>query len=189
MAPVALVLAGGAIGWRKVADVGDDVTNYDIRGDHLYLMTHKGASRYKVTQLGSLRFGRDCGDRDGNVPADATVIQSIGVAKDALYVRGISAGLAQLRKLPYATDGTLGNITGVPLPFAGTMENFTTDPRNSGAYFELSSWTKPRLVYALDGAGTIASTGPPNRRISTPRVTSRRDRSRARAASWCRYRL
>src|ERR1700730_4688368 len=33
--------------WRKIADVGDEVTGVDIHGDHAYLLSHHEASRFK----------------------------------------------------------------------------------------------------------------------------------------------
>src|SRR5262249_48570076 len=44
-------LAGAKTPWRKVVDVDDDVTRFDIRGETLYLLTHKDASRFKVVTL------------------------------------------------------------------------------------------------------------------------------------------
>jgi prolyl oligopeptidase len=34
--------------WRKIADVGDEVTSFDIHGDHVYLLSHHEASRFKI---------------------------------------------------------------------------------------------------------------------------------------------
>lgn len=159
VAPVSAVLAGGTIPWRKIADVADDVTGFDVRGDHIYLQTHKNASNYKVTVLDMSLADSTAATAKTLVPAGASVIASIGVAKDGLYVRGIHGGPAELRKLPWRADGTTGAIEQVALPFAGSMNDFATDPRVAGANFSLASWTRPLLVYALAGGGTIADTG------------------------------
>ena len=47
MAPVS-ALASKRIPWKKLCDVDDDVTSFDGRGDDLYLLSHRDASRYKV---------------------------------------------------------------------------------------------------------------------------------------------
>ncbi|HEY6929551.1 MAG TPA: hypothetical protein VJA66_07735, partial [Thermoanaerobaculia bacterium] len=44
-------LAGASTPWRKIVDVEDAVTRIDVRGETLYLLTHKDASRFKVVTL------------------------------------------------------------------------------------------------------------------------------------------
>jgi prolyl oligopeptidase len=158
VAPVAAVLAGNRIPWRKIADVDDDVTSFDVRGKIAYLLSHKDASRFKVTAL-------DLSDRQATaataatiVPEGTGVIQQIAVASDALYVRGIDGGPAQLRKLPWA-GGTVGPSADVALPFPGTLDEFATDSRAPGAVLGLAGWTKPLLIYSLTADGTLADTG------------------------------
>ncbi len=46
-APPAAV-AGSQTPWRKLLDVDQDVTSADVRGNDIYLLSHHGASRYKV---------------------------------------------------------------------------------------------------------------------------------------------
>jgi prolyl oligopeptidase len=159
VAPVGAVLAGGTIPWRKIADVDDDVTSYDIRGDRMFVLDHKGASNYQVSQLDLSQPAATAATAPTIVPAGAGVIQQVAVAKDGLYVRGIEAGPAELRKMPFASDGSLGAIVPVTLPFAGTIDEFATDPRVDGATLALSSWTHPALVYALSPSGTLTDTG------------------------------
>ena len=159
VAPVAAVVAGGSIPWRKIADVDDDVTNFDLRRNFAYLLTHKDAPRYKVTALDLSRPDATAASAITIVPASDGVIEQVAVASDALYVRGILGGPAQLRKLAWKPDGSVGAIAGVPLPFPGTLDEFSTDARIPGAVLGLASWTKPLLVYALDRTGTLADTG------------------------------
>src|SRR6202795_2216640 len=37
--------------WRKIADVGDEVTGFDIHGDHVDLLSHHEASRFKILSV------------------------------------------------------------------------------------------------------------------------------------------
>lgn len=173
VAPIAALFSGGQIPWRKAFDVDDDVTSLDVRGDIAYLLTHKGASRYEVTSLDLADPNATAANASVVVPAGAGVIQQVAVAADALYVRGISGGPAQLRKLPWNADGTPGSIETVALPFAGTLQEFAVDARADGAALGLVSWTKPLLVYALDARGQLTDTGirtPPD--IDTSAYTS-----------------
>ena len=159
VAPVAAMVSGGTIPWRKVADVDDDITSFDLRGNTAFLLTHKDAPRYKITALDLGRPNATAADATTIVPAGEGVIQQVAVARDALYVRGILGGPAHLRKLAWNPDGTTGTIVDVPLPFPGTLDEFSTDPRIRGAILGLASWTQPLLIYALDTAGTLADTG------------------------------
>ncbi len=155
VAPTATLGASATIPWRKVADVDDAVTSFDISGSTLYLLTHKNASRYKVTSLDMSRTDETAANASTVVPASDMVIQQIAVARDGLYVRGIVGGLARLRKVPLAG----GTASDVRLPFDGTLGEFATDPREPGAVLGLTSWTKPLLVYTLDAGGGLADTG------------------------------
>jgi len=157
--PLTALLAGGTIPWRKIADVDDDVTGFDVRGDKLYLLSHKDAPNYKVAVVDLAQPAATAATATTIVPQGAGVILGVAVAKDALYVRGIKAGPAELRKLPFGADGALGPIAPVPLPFAGTLGDFTTDARVDGATFGFATWTRPLLVYALDANGMLADTG------------------------------
>jgi len=179
VAPVKDVVAGAAIPWRKVADVDDDVTGIDFHGTTLYMLTHKDASRYKVTAIDMSRPDQTAANAVTVVPAGDNVIQQVAAAGDGLYMRGILGGIATLRRVPFVTttSGPTNQIVAAPtditLPFAGTLREFATDPRVPGAALGLVSWTKPLLIYSLDVQGTITDTGirkPPN--IDTSNYTS-----------------
>jgi prolyl oligopeptidase len=159
VAPVAALTASGSIPWRKIADVSDAVTGFDVNGSTLYLQSHKNASRYKVTTIDLSDTGQTAANATTIVPTSEIVIQQIAVAQDGLYVRGILGGIANLRRVPLAASGASSAVSEVKLPFAGTLQEFTTDPRVPGALIGLVSWTKPLLVYALDANGALADTG------------------------------
>jgi len=165
VAPVAAVAGGGRIPWRKIADVEDDVVSFDVHGSTAYLVTHKDASRFKVTALRLDDPNATAATAVTAVPAGQGVIQQVAVASDALYIRGINGGPAQLQKLRWSSDGSPGPVTDVALPFAGTLADFVTDARAPGAVLGLTTWTKPLLVYGLDAQGKLADTEirkPPN---------------------------
>lgn len=147
------------IPWRKIVDIPDAVTGFDLRGDTIYLLNHKGASHYQVAALDLSQPNAVATTAKTIVPASTAVIQQVAVAKDALYVRGILGGLAQLRKLPWSAGGTAGPIANVALPFAGTMAQLATDPRIDGGVVGFASWTRPLLFYQLAPSGTLADTG------------------------------
>lgn len=158
-APARAVLAGGTIPWRKVADSSDDVIGYDVRGNSLYLQTHKDALRYKITSIDLSDTSAVAANAPTIVPEGPSVIQAIGVAHDALYIKGIDAGLATLRKLPWSSDGRPSTAANIALPFSGSVDDLALDPRVDGAVIGLTSWVKPKQIYFVDAAGTVADAG------------------------------
>jgi prolyl oligopeptidase len=172
VAPRDAVMGSGPVPWRKIADVDDAITGFDIKGSSIYLLSHKGASRYKVLALDLSGPGGTAASAKEIVPASDIVIKNVAVASDGLYVTGLLGGLGNVRKLPFNADGSTGPITDVRLPFDGTL-GFVTDSQSPGAVFELESWIKPLQIYALDASGTATNTGirkPPN--IDTTAYTS-----------------
>jgi prolyl oligopeptidase len=132
--------------WKKVADEGDEVTHADVRGDDIYLLTHKDASRYKVVRasLASPDFGK----AEVVVAAGEAVLTNLGVAKDALYVQQLDGGIGRVLRVPFAGGGAKP----VPLPYEGAVAEFVVNPQEPGLLMKLTSWTKPQLWYSYDPA-------------------------------------
>ena len=138
--------------WKKVADDSDDITNLDLHGDDLFLVSHKDASRYKVlrTSLSS----PDLAKATLVVPPSEVVVVNISAAADGLYVQNLDGGIGRLRRLTYGS----GNIESVKLPFEGAIQSLVTNPMEKGAWLELTSWTKSPLWYALNANSEIEDT-------------------------------
>ena len=158
-APASALAAGGTIPWRKIVDVEDSVTGYDVHGNSLFLLTHKDAPTFRVTMLDLSKPGATAANAPTVVAASALVIKQVAVAKDGLYMLGIVNGIARIEKAPWNPDGTLGALVDVPLPFKGSLADFAPDPRADGAVLRLASWAKPSRIYTLGGGGTLADTG------------------------------
>jgi len=140
--------------WKKVADEADAVTGFDVHGDSLYLLSHKDASRFKVLRT-SLE-NPDLAHATAVVPASDVVIVGISAVSDALNVQDLDGGIGRLRRLPY--NG--GAIQSLKLPFEGAIQSLFGNPTESGAWLELTSWTKSPLWYSLDaGSGKLTDTG------------------------------
>jgi len=131
------------IPWKKICDVDDDVTAFDVHGDDLYLQSHKGASRFKVlhTSLSS----PDVANAEVIVPAGEVVIRNVSAARDALYVQELDGGIGRLLRVPYGSKPEP-----VSLPFGGSVSLAATDQRVSGTLLEMASWTKANKIYAYD---------------------------------------
>jgi prolyl oligopeptidase len=130
--------------WHLVVDVDDAVTRFDARGETIYLLTHKDASRFKVLETSIAH--PDPARAKVLVAPSEVVITGLGVAEDALYVQDLDGGLGRLRRVPF--DGAA--VQPVGLPFDGAIQALVTDPRLPGALLSLTSWTKSRLWFLYD---------------------------------------
>jgi len=132
------------IPWKKVCDVDDDVTGFDVHGDDLYLISHHQASRYKVlhTRLSS----PDVAHAEVAVPPSDAVVQNVAAASDALYIQSLDGGIGRLSRVTYPS----GKPERIPLPLDGSLALSGTDQRVPGTILELTSWTRARKIYAYD---------------------------------------
>jgi prolyl oligopeptidase len=139
-------LNSATVPWKRFCDVDDDVTGFDVHGGDLYLLSHHGASRYKVlhTKLSDPQVAR----AELVVPPSEAVIQNIAAASDALYIQELDGGLGRLIQLPYSG----GKPERIQLPFEGSVGLSATDLRVPGTLIELTSWTEAPKIYAYDAS-------------------------------------
>jgi prolyl oligopeptidase len=139
--------------WRKIADVGDEVTGFDIHGDHVYLLSHHEASRFKILSVDMPKD--EVAHARVLMPASDAVVTGIQAAGDALYVQKLDGGLGKLWRLPY--EG--GMATEVRLPFEGAIQEIFVNPTEPGVFIRLASWTKSSMFFHYDPkTNTIADT-------------------------------
>ena len=162
-APLAL-LDGERTPWVRVVDTADAVTDYAVRGDALYLVTHKGASRFKVLRTSLAK--PDVAAAATVVPAGDSVVTGIAAAGDALYVRKRNGGVSELFRLPWSAAAPVP----VRLPYAGDIESLAADVRRPGIVFDLGGWTRFGALFAFDpAAGRVRDTGlQPQGRFDNP---------------------
>jgi prolyl oligopeptidase len=131
--------------WRKICDVDDAVTNMAVRGDDLWLLTHKDASHFKIihTRLSN----PDLRHAEVVVPPSEAVITNLAAAQDALYVQLRDGAVQRLLRVPYEADSKPESIA---LPFDGSFELFSTDVHAPGVVFELTGWTRAGRIYEYD---------------------------------------
>jgi len=131
--------------WRKVCDVDDAITGMTVRGDDLWLLTHKEASRFKIvhTHLSN----PDLSHADVVVPPSAAVVTALGAAQDALYVQLRDGAVGRLLRIGYDTAAKPELVV---LPYEGSIGLYSTDPRAPGVVFQLSAWTKANRFYEYD---------------------------------------
>jgi prolyl oligopeptidase len=138
--------------WKKVADDSEDITNFDVHGDDLFLLSHKDASRYKV--LRTSLSNPDLAKATLVVPPSEVVIVTIAAAADGLYIQDLDGGIGRLRRRPYGS----GPAEPIKLPFEGAIQSLVANPTEPGAWLGLTGWTKSPVWYALDAKGKVADT-------------------------------
>ncbi|HET6250127.1 MAG TPA: prolyl oligopeptidase family serine peptidase [Tepidisphaeraceae bacterium] len=134
------------IPWKKICDVDDDVTGFTVHGDDLYLLSHKGAPKFKV--LHTSLAHPDMNNAAVVVPQGSAVINNIAAAQDGLYVQQVDGGLARLERVAYA--GGEKGPRDVALPFQGAITIDNADPRVAGLILELSTWTQAYSIYSYN---------------------------------------
>lgn len=150
-APLKDVLKGKAK-WQQAADFADEVTELDLYGDNLFLLSTRGHPRGRLLKTSA------------KAPALATasevlaeselVLQSTARAKDGLYIKAMDGGLGKLLRL-----GDDGKVAGIALPFDGTLASIAADDDAPGALAILSGWLQPTGIWSIDADGKLADTG------------------------------
>jgi len=130
--------------WRKIVDTPDQITGFASHGDLVYLLSHQGASRYKILRVSYSR--PELGTATVVVPPGEAVLTSLGAAEDALYVKTLDGGIGRLLRVPYSG----GPATPIALPYEGTIGSIVTDYKHPGVLFLQSGWTRSALWYAYD---------------------------------------
>ena len=138
-------LAAGKPDWKKVVDPSDDVTDLTLIGDDLYLLSHKGASRFKVLKLDLKE--PDLAKASMVVPPSESVVTGLAAAKDALYVRRMNGSTSDLLRVPYTADAKPIAVT---LPFDADIPALAADARVQGVIYEAGAWTRYGGFYSYD---------------------------------------
>jgi len=160
VAPQAGVLAGRPQ-WKLLFDAGAEITNTAYMNNRLYLLSHRGASRFQVLELDLMQ--PDWRQAKVVVPASQRVITSIAAAADALYIEARDGNVKRLYKRGFATNSMVAEVQ---LPVAGS---FTLDgdegpgtaahPRLPGLVIDLQGWTRASQIYQVAADGAVSNTG------------------------------
>jgi len=130
--------------WTKFVTRDDEVTNVDMRGSEIFLLSHKDSPTFKVL---SVHAGQALASASTLIPARADrVIEGIHVGSDALYVLARHGAYSQLLRIPAGST----SIEEVALPFPGHIAEAFTDPRAPGVTLQLSSWVVPPTEYVFN---------------------------------------
>jgi prolyl oligopeptidase len=118
VAPLAAVVPGADIPWRRVSGPDDQlswtswIAAYE---DRLFALSHDGAPRFQVLELDAR--SASLADARVFIPEGETVIETFVAAQDALYVQHLDRGLSRLERVSW--DGTQREF--LSLPFDGSV--------------------------------------------------------------------
>ena len=140
--------------WRKVFGVSDNVTQADIRGDHLYFLTHAGAPRYQLRRIDLARPGKPS---ESVMPQqEGAVITDFRVAGDALYVSLRAGAQGRLVRIAFRGRG-FGRAQEIALPFPASVTMTQTDPEAAGALVQLAAWTRAPGYFRVRGDAKLVA--------------------------------
>lgn len=151
VAPLADAVAGKAA-WREVATFADEITNFVVDGDDLYLLDNKGFPRGRLVKTSAA--SPSLATATEVVPQGPLVIESLSLARDGIYIEIMDGGISRLRKL-----GRDGKVAEVALPFDGTIGTVFAEADQDGVLMLLSGWLTPTGIWSVDPAGAVADTG------------------------------
>ncbi|HUL96588.1 MAG TPA: prolyl oligopeptidase family serine peptidase [Usitatibacter sp.] len=150
-------LDAGKPHWRKLAGVEDQVLAVTGEKDDLYLLSHHGAQRRRVLRVKAT--APDLRAAKVVIPEGDTVIEDLGLASDALYLRTMVAGVDRLERVRIGLLGTVKAAEYVRTPFDTSIEELVTHPRVPGALLLLQGWIDDPSIVQIDVHGDMHNTG------------------------------
>jgi prolyl oligopeptidase len=156
VAPVAdLTGSASHIPWVQACSFDDDVTGFDVHGNKMYLLSHKGAPHFKVVT--EPVDAPDFASAVNMIPESKTVLTGLNAASDALYVHGRDNAVGYLGRIPYGAQ----KLKSIPLPFVGALDPaIFSDVRVSGVQLATESGTHSPAWYRYDpSTATLGNTG------------------------------
>jgi prolyl oligopeptidase len=151
IAPLADVLAGRPR-WTPFAAFEDEVTDFELDGDDLYLLVNHGTPCGRIVKTSAA--SPNIATAAVVVPQGPFVIQDVSRARDGLYLRLMDGGVSRLQRLKHGD-----RITDIALPFEGSLGSVYTAADEDGALLSLTGWLEPAAIYSVNAQGRIADTG------------------------------
>jgi prolyl oligopeptidase len=152
IAPVSEVIAGKAK-WKTIAGFEDEVTDFELDGEDLYLLVNKGTPRGRIVKTSAAAPNIATGTVV--VPQHATlVIENTSRARDGIYLKIMDGGINRLQHL-----GKDGKVSEIALPFESTLGALFAVPTEDGILLSLQGWLTPSGIWAVDAAGHLSDTG------------------------------
>jgi len=140
-------LAAGRPRWRRIVAPADEVLAIEAWREDILLLSHRGTQRNRV--LGMKASHPEISRAREVVPEGDLVIESFGLAKDALYLRLSLGGIARLERMPIEPLGR-PKPEFLKTPFDNQIAELVTDPRRPGALLRFDGWIEPPSIREVD---------------------------------------
>jgi prolyl oligopeptidase len=142
--------------WRKMVAPEDGVIEVTGWRDDLYLLSQRDAPHARVLLVkataADLRGARVL------VPEGDAVIRSMALARDALYLRTMVAGVDRLERLTLGFFGP-GKPQYLRTPFNNAISQLVADPRRPGALLRMQGWIDAPMIAEVDArSGDLRNT-------------------------------
>ena len=136
----------------------DDVTDFEVVDNTLYLSSHLGAPRHRILAV-DLRSPSLANAREA-VAQSGRVIEALSLAADGIYLQDLDGGISTLRRIAIRADGTLRKRR------RRWRSRSTVRFRRSqrircapGVIFDMESWTKSPLWYRASATTQVRDMG------------------------------
>ena len=131
--------------WTKVCDVQDEVTDYAVHADDIFLQTSKDAPRFKIVHTSllnpNMRFAGTV------IPESEAVIDYVRASSQALYTGLVDGGVERILRLDLTKKA---DVESLQLPENASGWVTAVSPAVKGVLIRTSSWTQGGVVYAYD---------------------------------------
>jgi prolyl oligopeptidase len=150
-------LAAARPRWHEIAGAADDVVAVEAWKNDLYLLSQHEAPQRKVLRVAasapSLASARVA------APEGDAAIVAMGLARDALYLRTMVAGVDRLERVRLGLLAS-GAREFLRLPYDMAISAMVADPRRNGVLLRLDGWTRPPEIAEVDArTGDVKNTG------------------------------
>ncbi|WP_162946585.1 prolyl oligopeptidase family serine peptidase [Chitinophaga barathri] len=135
------------ISWKPVTRVGDGVKSIHLKGDDIFLLSHREAGNFRLLRTKAAH--PDVLHAEVVVPEGKQLLDKARMAKDFLYLTYSDGVNNTLKRYEIAS----GKISDVQLPLKGTVNAAVTDPEGNACIVEMMSWNMPPVKFDLDGNG------------------------------------
>jgi prolyl oligopeptidase len=148
-------LASGKPHWRKAVGHPDAVLAIEGWRDELFLLTHRGAGRHRILRM---KASGDVKSARVAVPEGESVIESMALAKDALYLQTMVGGIDRLERVAIGFLGGLHAPEYVKTPFDTTITQLVANPQSAGVLIRIEGWIEPPALLQVDANGDARDT-------------------------------
>jgi prolyl oligopeptidase len=143
----------GTAQWRKVVDASDQVRDFAITRDWIYLLSAQSTPRHRLLRVPVSR--PELARAEVVVPASDEVLVSVAGARDGAYLVKRRGPVMQLVRLPHAAP----QPQPIALPFEGSVSVLSRDAGQDGLLFSVNGWTRATQRFAyVPGAAPVPIT-------------------------------